>query len=61
MLTKGQFPLDGFYNTATNAFRFSILALSPRYTAHIVFGGAFLLALRQTPASWPTWARLTTW
>jgi hypothetical protein len=30
-------------------FRYSILGLSPRYTAHIVFGGAMMLALRSTP------------
>ena len=33
----------------TNLFRFAILNLSPRYTAHIVFGGTFLLALRSDP------------
>lgn len=49
LLTKTQFPLDGLYDKGTNLFRFSILALSPRYTAHIVFGGAFLLALRSDP------------
>lgn len=49
LLSKHQFPLDGLYDRATGLFRFSILALSPRYTAHIVFGGAFLLALRSDP------------
>lgn len=43
------FPMDGLYDKATNLFRFSILGLSPRFTAHIVFGGAFLLALRSDP------------
>jgi hypothetical protein len=33
----------------TNLFRFAILNLSPRYTAHILFGGTFLLALRSSP------------
>ena len=33
----------------TKVFRYSILGLSPRYTAHILFGGTFLLALRSTP------------
>jgi hypothetical protein len=49
MLVKGQFPLDSVYNKITNTFRFSILGLSPRYTAHVIFGGTFLLALRSTP------------
>ena len=49
MLNKGQFPLDGAFNKATNLFRFSILGLSPRYTAHVTFGGTFLLALRSSP------------
>ncbi|MDA4119505.1 MAG: hypothetical protein OK436_02850, partial [Thaumarchaeota archaeon] len=31
----------------TKLFRYSILGLSPRYTAHIVFGGTFLLALKE--------------
>lgn len=39
----------GIYDKATDLFRFSILGLSPRYTAHILFGGSFLLALRSTP------------
>jgi hypothetical protein len=30
-------------------FRYSILGMSPRYTAHIVFGGTMMLALRSTP------------
>jgi len=49
MLDRGQFPLDGAYDKVTNLFRFSILKMSPRYTAHVVFGGTFLLALRSTP------------
>ena len=39
----------GTFDKATRLFRFSILGLSPRYTAHITFGGTFLLALRSTP------------
>jgi hypothetical protein len=49
MLDKGQFPLDSWYSKITNTFRFSILGLSPRYTAHVAFGGTFLLALRSSP------------
>lgn len=49
MLDHNVFRLDSVYDKATRGFRFSILALSPRYTAHIVFGGAFLLALRSDP------------
>jgi hypothetical protein len=30
-------------------FRYSILGLSPRYTAHVVFGGTMMLALRSNP------------
>lgn len=30
-------------------FRYSILGLSPRYTAHIIFGGTMMLALRSSP------------
>lgn len=48
MLDKGQFPLEGAYSKITNTFRFSILGLSPRYTAHVAFGGTFLLALRSS-------------
>ncbi|HUZ82359.1 MAG TPA: hypothetical protein VMU73_08940, partial [Gaiellaceae bacterium] len=39
----------GVWDKGTRLFRMSILGLSPRYTAHIVFGGSFLLALRSTP------------
>jgi hypothetical protein len=39
----------GIFDKGTRLFRFSILGLSPRYTAHILFGGTFLLALRSTP------------
>jgi hypothetical protein len=39
----------GVFDKGTRLFRYSILGLSPRYTAHILFGGTFLLALRSTP------------
>ena len=39
------------YDKVTRLFRYSILGLSPRYTAHILFGGSFLLALRSSPAA----------
>ena len=35
----------GIIDKGTKLFRYSILGLSPRYTAHIVFGGTMLLAL----------------
>jgi hypothetical protein len=34
---------------SNKVFRYSILGLSPRYTAHIIFGGSMMLALRSTP------------
>ena len=49
LLDGKKFRADSVYDKGTNLFRFSILALSPRYTAHIVFGGLFLLALRSDP------------
>ena len=39
----------GLFDKTNQVFRYSILGLSPRYTAHILFGGTFLLALRSTP------------
>ena len=39
----------GPFDKINQVFRYSILGLSPRYTAHILFGGTFLLALRSTP------------
>ena len=48
-LTQGGLPNKPLYDKATRLFRYSILGLSPRYTAHIVFGGSFLLALRSSP------------
>ena len=41
-----QFPAQGFWDKGTKLFRFSILGLSPRYTAHILFGGTALIAFR---------------
>jgi hypothetical protein len=34
---------------STKLFRYSILGLSPRYTAHVLFGGTMMLALRSSP------------
>lgn len=34
---------------SNKVFRYSILGLSPRYTAHIIFGGSMMLALRSSP------------
>jgi len=39
----------GLIGKGTEVFRFSILALSPRYTAHVLFGGTTMLALRSSP------------
>jgi len=49
LVGKDQFPLHGAWDKATGVFKFSILGLSPRYTAHILFGGTMLLALRVGP------------
>ena len=38
----------GIFDKSNQLFRYSILGLSPRYTAHILFGGTFLLALRSS-------------
>lgn len=42
-------PAHGFFDRGTKIFRYSILGLSPRYTAHILFGGTYLVALRAHP------------
>lgn len=42
-------PAKGFIDKGTKVFRYSILGLSPRFTAHILFGGTFLVALRAHP------------
>lgn len=39
----------GLLAKGTKLFRYSILGLSPRYDAHIIFGGTMMLALRSTP------------
>ncbi len=46
---RGALPSLGTFDKLTRLFRYSILGLSPRYTAHILFGGSFLLALRSSP------------
>jgi hypothetical protein len=48
-IDKFQFPAQGIIDRGTNLFRFSILGLSPRYTAHILMGGSFLVGLRASP------------
>jgi hypothetical protein len=48
-IDKFQFPAQGIVDRGTNLFRFSILGLSPRYTAHILMGGSFLVGLRAHP------------
>jgi hypothetical protein len=35
--------------TSNKVFRYAILGLSPRYTAHVLFGGALMAALRTSP------------
>lgn len=40
--------LDG-YDKSLNVFRFSVLGLSPRFAAHITFGGGFLLIANTGP------------
>lgn len=49
VIDKGQFPMVGKLDKPTNLFRTSILALSPRFTAHVVLGGTYLLGLRINP------------
>ena len=43
--------LSGAYDKSTGVFKYSILALSPRYTAHIALGGSMLLILRAHPSA----------
>jgi len=45
-VNRFQLPAQGFWDRGTKLFRYSILGLSPRYTAHILFGGTYLVALR---------------
>jgi hypothetical protein len=49
-IKKGQLPVHGAFGTATSVFRTSILQVSPRFTAHILFGGSVLVALRSSPS-----------
>lgn len=42
-------PANTLFDKGTRVFRTSILGLSPRFTAHIVFGGSFLVGLRAHP------------
>ena len=51
LVGRDQFPLHGGWDKVTGVFKYSILGLSPRYTAHILFGGSMLLALRINPGS----------
>jgi hypothetical protein len=51
LVGKTQFPMNGIWDKTTKVFKFAILGLSPRYTAHILFGGTMLLALRIDPGS----------
>lgn len=48
-IQKYQVPSSVALDKITNVFRTSILGYSPRFTAHIFFGGGFLLALRSSP------------
>lgn len=47
---RDQLPVHGAVQTATSIFRTSVLAFSPRFTAHILFGGSFLVGLRGYPS-----------
>ena len=51
MVGRDQFPLKGAWDKTTGVFKYSILGLSPRYTAHILFGGSLMMALRIDPRS----------
>lgn len=51
LVGRDQFPLHGLWDKTTGVFKYAILGLSPRYTAHILFGGSMLLALRINPGS----------
>lgn len=45
-LDKFTMPAQSIYERGTKVFRYSILGLSPRYFAHILFGGTYLIGLR---------------
>ena len=46
---KSPTKIGGLWDKSTGVFKYSILGLSPRYTAHIAFGGTMLLVLRVHP------------
>ena len=48
-INENQFAMDKLFNRGTEVFRTSVLKFSPRFTAHILFGGTFLMALRTSP------------
>jgi hypothetical protein len=48
-INENQFQMDSLFQRGTEVFRTSVLKFSPRFTAHIAFGGTFLLALRSSP------------
>jgi hypothetical protein len=50
-LVGDQFPVHGTWDVATQVFKNSILRFSPRYTAHVLFGGGMLLTLAINPLS----------
>jgi hypothetical protein len=50
IVKKSELESTGAISAATNIFRTSVLGYSPRFIAHILFGGSFLVALRE-PAS----------
>jgi hypothetical protein len=50
IVTRSELESTGAVSAATNIFRTSVLGYSPRFVAHILFGGSFLVALRE-PAS----------
>jgi hypothetical protein len=59
MISHQGFPMDGVYDKATNVFRTAILDLSPRFTAHKVFGTGLMLIMRSGPgiANPANWAK----
>jgi hypothetical protein len=47
IVNRNQFELTGAVRGATNIFRTSVLGYSPRFIAHILFGGSFLQVMRE--------------
>jgi hypothetical protein len=45
-INEFQYPANSIVERGTRLFRSSILGLSPRYTAHILFGGTFMMLAR---------------